>query len=86
MSDLLSLMPEFTDRSLLSTHRLILRLDVQSSDIFASAQRLIPPIYIDLPLLIEASLASLKCTLDKHYQLVLSKIRDSTRSWGLEAL
>ena len=37
MSDLLGLMPEFTDRSLLPTHRPILRPDVQSSDMFSPA-------------------------------------------------
>ena len=60
-------MPEFTDESLLSTCQPILQLDVQSFDMFAPAQRLIPHALIDLPLLIEANPALLKLTLDKHY-------------------
>ena len=72
MSDHLGPIPEFTDRSLLLTHQPILRPDIQSSNMFAPAQCLIPPALIDLPLLIEAILTSLKCTLDKYYQLVSS--------------
>ena len=66
-------MPESMARSLLSIRGPILRLDVQSCDMFASAQHLIPPTLIDLSFMIEASPVSLKLTLNhKHYQLVSS--------------